>query len=163
MIMRPELWFVYDGACPVCTLGAWFYRVRREVGVLHGVDVRADPDHAIIQEIRQVGLNLDEGMIIKFQDKLYHGQEALILMAQLGADTGVLNKLNNRLFRRRWATKACYPLMKLTRRLALFLNGRGNINQTMAGNHKPNVPVPGRQRSEQFHCAVPVLPSDPSN
>lgn len=129
MTARPDLWFVYDGACPLCTLGASFYRVRQEVGVLHGVDARAEPDHPLLKEIRQTGLDLDEGMVIKYQDKLYHGREALLLMAQLGADAGVLNKLNNRLFRSRPLATLCYPMMKLARRLALTLNGAGLIKQ----------------------------------
>lgn len=122
-----DLWYVYDGACPLCTLGASFYRVRQEVGTLHGVDARAEPDHPVMVEIRQAGLDLNEGMVVKYQGKLHHGQEALILMAQLGAETGRLNKISNRLFRRRWLAVACYPVMQLVRRLALRLNGAGLI------------------------------------
>lgn len=129
MIARPDLWIAYDGACPLCTLGASFYRVRQEVGVLHGVDARVEPDHPLMQEIRQNGLDLDEGMVIKYQDKLCHGREALLLMAQLGADAGILNKLNNRLFRSRPLVTLCYPAMKLARRLALALNGVGLLNK----------------------------------
>ncbi len=137
MSASADLWFVYDGACPLCTLGASFYRVRQEVGALHGVDARTEPDHPIMQEIRAAGLDLDAGMVIKYQGKLHHGQEALILMAQLGAETGSLNKLSNRLFRRRWLAVMCYPAMKLARRLALWFNGAGMISQPLPDKKAP--------------------------
>ncbi len=137
MTAPSDLWFVYDGACPLCTFGASFYRVRREVGVIHGVDARAEPNHPIMQEIRHAGMDLDEGMVIKYQGNLHHGREALILMAQLGADIGAFNKINNRLFRSQRLAEVCYPAMKCARRLALWLNGAGMIGQAPPGKNKP--------------------------
>ncbi|MBI1273225.1 MAG: DUF393 domain-containing protein [Alphaproteobacteria bacterium] len=122
-----DIWFVYDGECPICTIGATFYKVRQSVGELHVVDARTEKQHPIMQEINAAGLDLDEGMVIKYRDKLHHGRDALLLMAKLGADTGIFNKVNNGLFQFGPLATLAYPFMKLTRNIAITLKGTGKI------------------------------------
>jgi predicted DCC family thiol-disulfide oxidoreductase YuxK len=122
-----NIWFVYDGECPICTLGATLYKVRQSVGELRVVDARTEKQHPVMQEINAAGLDLDEGMVIKYRDKLYHGKEALLLMANIGADNGLFNKINNWLFHFVPIATLSYPFMKLTRNVAITLKGAGKI------------------------------------
>lgn len=122
-----DIWFVYDGECPICTLGASLYRVKQSVGELHTVDARTEKRHPIMLEINAASLDLDEGMVIKYQDKLYHGREALLLMARLGGDTGIFNKINNGLFQFKPLAIMAYPFMKLIRNTAITFKGAGKI------------------------------------
>jgi len=121
------IWFVYDGECPICQIGASFYQVRQSIGQLHTVNAREEKQHPIMLEVNRAKLNLDEGMVIKYQDKLYQGQDALHLMAKLGADSGLLNRMNNLLFQSKSLAVLCYPAMKAARNLALKIKGVGRI------------------------------------
>lgn len=122
-----DIWFVYDGECPICQLGASFYKVRQSVGRLHLIDAREERQHPVMREIKRAHLDLDEGMVIKYSGKLYQGEEALHLMATLGANTGVLNRINNFLFRSKKIAVLCYPSMKKARALVLKLKKIGKI------------------------------------
>jgi predicted DCC family thiol-disulfide oxidoreductase YuxK len=122
-----NIWFVYDGECPICTIGATFYKIRQSVGELHVVDARKEKQHPVMHEINAAGLDLDEGMVIKYRDRLYHGRDALLLMAKLGTDKGMFNKINNGLFQFEPLAKLAYPFMKLTRNVAITLKGVGKI------------------------------------
>ena len=122
------IYFVYDGQCPICQLGAAFYKVRKNSGEVISIDARTQLNHQIIKEINQANLDLDEGMVIKYQNNLYQGSEALHLMAKLGADEGFLNRINNSLYQHKMLASLCYPFMKVARNLLLKIKNVGKIN-----------------------------------
>lgn len=122
------IYFVYDGECPICQMGADLYKVRQSVGEVKTVDARTEKDHPVMQEVNQAGLNLDEGMVIKYNNQLYQGKEALHIMAILGADSGWFNHVNNTLYKSRTLAKLSYPFMKGARNIALKLKGAGKIH-----------------------------------
>jgi predicted DCC family thiol-disulfide oxidoreductase YuxK len=123
-----DVWFVYDGECPICRTAAQALRIRKAVGSLHLVNAREEANHPIMEEIRQLGLDLDAGMVMKFQGRCYHGQDALHLMALLGSRHGWFNRMNAVLFRSRTVAKLCYPLMRATRNGLLRLQGTPPID-----------------------------------
>lgn len=118
-----EIWFAYDGECPICTYAAHALRIRECVGQLHLVDARVDKDHPLIQRINAERLDLDEGMVIQFGDQLYHGADALQVMALLGSKYGWFNRANALLFRLPRLAKLAYPLMRGTRNLLIRMLG----------------------------------------
>ena len=121
------IWFVYDGECPICQLGAAMFTVKQAVGRVQTINARTEHNHPVMQEVNEAGLDLDAGMVIKYQDRLYQGDEALHIMAQLGADDNLLNAINNRLFKSKGLAKLCYPSMRAARNVALKLKGVGKI------------------------------------
>ena len=126
-----DVWFVYDGDCPICSVAARGLRIRKAVGSLNLVDARTDIDHPILKEVQDLKLDLDEGMVIKFRDTCYHGADALQVMALLGTGQGWFNRMNAWLFRSRTLSKICYPPMRATRNLLIRLRGVekiGNLN-----------------------------------
>lgn len=123
-----DVWFVYDGECPICLMGASLYKVRQAVGALHTVDARTEHEHPLLQEVYEAGLNLDDGMVIKYKDSLYQGDEALHIMAQLGDKRGFFNHINNSLFQSKRMATLCYPSMRAARNIALKLKGASQIN-----------------------------------
>jgi len=127
MTRLDAIYFVYDGECPICQMAANLYKIRRSVGALHTVDARTQKNHPVMGEVNQAGLNLDEGMVIKYNDRLYQGEEALHIMAQLGADKGWFNHVNNTLYKSKFLAKTSYPFMKFARNMALKLKGAGKI------------------------------------
>ena len=86
----------------------------------------------VMREIDACGLNLDEGMVIKFQDTCYHGADALHVMALLGTRHGWFNRMNAWLFRSKRISTLVYPFMRAARNLALRFKGVskiGNLGQ----------------------------------
>lgn len=125
--MSETVYFVYDGECPICQMGASMYTVKQAVGTLETVDARTQQDHPIMQEVNAAGFDLDRGMVVKYRDQLYQGEGALHIMAQLGADDHLLNAINNRLFKSKTLAQLCYPSMRAVRNLALAVKGVSKI------------------------------------
>ena len=67
------LWLVYDGECPLCSAWCKHARVREAVGELVLVDAR-EPG-PLMDEITALGLDIDQGMVLKFRDVLYYGPD----------------------------------------------------------------------------------------
>ena len=116
---KGDVWFVYDGDCPICDMAAQALEIKRTVGALHLVNARDGQDHPILREIEARRLDLDDGMVLRFQDRLYHGQDALCMMALLGSGQGWFNRMNAVLFRSRTLARLCYPGMRAARNLLL--------------------------------------------
>ncbi len=123
----PSLWLVYDGDCPFCTAGAKMYRLRQSVGELHIVNGREIAGTDLMADIERHGFDLNTGIVARFEGRLYHGRDALHLLAILGAETGWLNRLNTILFRHRTVVAAAYPVMVAVRNAVLRLGGKARI------------------------------------
>jgi len=115
--------FVYDGDCPVCRAAARAFRIKEATGSLEVIDAREGASHPVVREVIEAGLDLDEGMVVKYGGRLYHGADALHLMALLGSSKGWFNRLNALLFKTPFIAKISYPLMKASRNLLLRLLG----------------------------------------
>jgi predicted DCC family thiol-disulfide oxidoreductase YuxK len=127
-IGKGDVWFVYDGECPLCSAAAHALRIRQAVGHLHLVDARIETSHPIIKEVRDLNLDLDEGMVIKFRETHYHGADALHVMAMLGTGRGWFNRLNAVLFRSKLLSRLCYPSLRAGRNLLIRLRGVEKID-----------------------------------
>ena len=121
------LWLVYDGDCPFCTAGAKMYRLRQSVGELHIVNAREIAGSDLMTAIEAHGFDLNTGIVARFEGRLYHGKDALHLLALLGSDIGWLNRLNVILFRHKAMLTLLYPVMVAMRNLMLRLRGKTRI------------------------------------
>lgn len=124
-----ELTVVYDGECPFCSNYVRLYRLRQLVGKVRLVDARGD-DPALAR-VREARLDLDEGMAVIWQGKLYHGAAALHVLALLGSEDGAFNRVNRWLFSRPRLGRALYPWMVRGRALTLRLLGRRLIGDSV--------------------------------
>ncbi len=115
------VWFVYDGECPICNIGAKAWRVKEELGEIHLLNAREKIDHKIIQEINARGYDLDEGMVIYDGYRFYHGEDALVFMTKIGKPKGWLNRINKCLFWSKPIANIIYPWMRGARNLTLKL------------------------------------------
>ena len=88
-----ELAIIYDEQCPVCS--AYSAAVEVDTDAASSVRrVNARSDDPLVRQAREAGLDLDDGMVVVHKGKLYHGAEALNLMARLAPDKGFGNRLN---------------------------------------------------------------------
>ena len=129
-VKKDIIWFVYDGECPMCKAGVQAFRIKQAVGELRTLDKRTvDADHPVFQRIRDAGLDINQGMIIAYGDRLYQGAEALHLMALIGSEHSVVSKLSARIFRSPLRAKLCYPFLRGTRNLLLKCKGVSQIKE----------------------------------
>jgi predicted DCC family thiol-disulfide oxidoreductase YuxK len=120
-----DLWIVYDGECPFCSRYALLYRLRENGRRVHLIDARSD--HPLVAEVRRRGLDLNEGMVVRWQGALHHGAAAVHLLARLGGDQTAFNALNRRLFASQRLAGLVYPWLARGRRMTLRLLGRQPI------------------------------------
>jgi predicted DCC family thiol-disulfide oxidoreductase YuxK len=125
---KAGVWFVYDGACPICTQASRALRIRERFGSLHTLDARICGDDPLLLEIRRRGYDLDHSMVIYHKGRFYHGATALNFMARYGEARGAFNLFNKALFRSDTVATLAYPWMRGIRNALLRRRGIGRID-----------------------------------
>lgn len=123
-----EAVIVYDGECPFCSRYVAMVRLRESLGRVRLVNAR-DPD-PLVAELRRKGFDLDEGMVLKLGDRLYHGADCINMLALLSTPSGMFNRLNGMIFRSRTVSKLLYPVLRAGRNTVLMLLGRTKLAAT---------------------------------
>ena len=126
MADRPDIYLVYDSNCPICDL----HSKKTEIGDEHGrlvlVDAREQSD--VMDEVTDLGLNIDDGIAVKIEDRVYHDVDAIHELAKMSSRRGLYNRLLAAAFSSRRLATLLYPPLKACRRLLLKLLGREPIN-----------------------------------
>lgn len=127
---QDELALIYDRECPVCTA----YSCSVGVNESHAAGVRRinarDAENELVRQAREAGLDLDDGMVVVHQGKLYHGADALNIMARMAPDRGLGNRLNKLLFGNPTIARLSYPFLRAGRNTLLKLLGRKKIKDS---------------------------------
>ena len=118
-----DVTLIYDGQCPVCT--AYSCNVDAGPAQLHRIDARTG--NAEVQKALEAGIDLDDGMVVLHQGKLYHGAEAMHRMALLSPKSGLRNRLNRLMFGNLAVARAAYPVLRAGRNALLRMLGRQKI------------------------------------
>jgi len=118
---KGDAWLVYDGECPVCKTYCRYIRIRDAVGALHLVDAR-EPG-PLMDEITAAGMDIDQGMVLKFNGAMYYGADAIHMLTLLSTPSGVFNRFNYYVFSSKLGSAVFYPLGKAFRTALLKLLG----------------------------------------
>lgn len=118
-------------------------RIRQQLGPLHLLNARTEHQHSLIQTINDLGLDLDEGMVIVHDGHFYHGKSALRFMAQFGENQGLFNRFNRLLFQSDCLATLVYPWMRGVRNLLLRVLGKHPINNLQLNNVPTFAPIFG--------------------
>jgi predicted DCC family thiol-disulfide oxidoreductase YuxK len=121
---------IYDGDCIFCQNYVQLVRLKETIGPVALVDARSG-DPRVVQYQRQ-GFDLNEGMLFVWRGRVYHGSDAVHVLARLSSPTSWFNHLNRAIFGNRVAAVVLYPFLKFGRRVTLLLRGKGPIVQTKA-------------------------------
>ena len=113
-----EITIVYDGGCPVCNAYVRYTRLREALKVKL-IDARQDPE--LVRELAQYGMNLDEGMVVFFGGRRFHGADAMHILSTLTTRSGAWNRMNLWLFGNPRTAAVFYPLLKQGRRTLLWV------------------------------------------
>lgn len=124
---------VYDKECPACDNYCRLVRIREDIGDLVLVDAR-EPG-PILDEITALGWDIDQGMVLKLEQQLYYGSDAIHMLSLLGTRSGVFNRLNYWLFKSKRLSHVLYPILRALRNLLLKLLGKTKINNLGVANN----------------------------
>ena len=117
---------VYDWQCPACHLYCRLLRIREDDGRFRLVDARGNPP--VMNEITAQGLDIDQGMVLKMDDRFYYGADAIHKLALISGPSTAFNRLNIWIFRSPSRAKLLYPVLRASRNFLLKLLGRTKIN-----------------------------------
>lgn len=145
-----RVWLVYDGECPLCSNYAQFLRLKQSVKELTLIDARQGGP--VVEEVRNLPHDLNDGMVAVVDGHYYVGHEALNVLARLAEGGGVFNRFNRLAFSSPVAARLGYPWLRLGRWLLLRLKGVAPINHSRppdgadGGYSEPVEATPPRRR-----------------
>jgi len=123
---RPEILLVYDKECPACNAYCQIIRIRETVGDLKIIDAREKSE--VLDEITELGIDIDQGMVLKMGDQLYYGSDAIHALALISSRSGLLNRINYWIFKSKSVSSWLYPVLRLFRNLLLKILRKTKIN-----------------------------------
>jgi len=123
---KEEILLVYDKECPACNNYCQVVRIREDIGNLKIVDVREESD--VREEITKMGLDIDQGTVLKMNDKIFYGSDAIHALALISSKSGIFNKLNYWIFKSKARSYYLYPVLRSCRNFLLKILGKKKIN-----------------------------------
>ena len=120
-----QLWLVYDEECPFCSTYVKYIRLQENFGKLNLVDARTGGK--LVESIKNQGYDLNEGMVLKFQGRYYHGADCINMLALMSTRFGVFNRVNAMIFKNATASNILYPVLRAGRNLTLKLLGKKKL------------------------------------
>nr|WP_010131317.1 DCC1-like thiol-disulfide oxidoreductase family protein [Microbulbifer agarilyticus] len=130
---KQEILLLYDQQCPMCDYYCNLVHIREDLGNLKLIDARADS--ALLSEVTQRGLDIDQGMVLKVGHQLYYGSDAIHVLSLLGSRSGFFNRMNFTIFRSKKVAHFVYPVLRSVRNLILKIMGRTKINNLGQSNN----------------------------
>jgi predicted DCC family thiol-disulfide oxidoreductase YuxK len=118
-----DVQIVFDGECPVCNAYTCNIEMNRSSQLINARDGGDAVDRLVA-----AGVDLDEGMAVIIDGKVYHGADAVHIMAINSKDNSLLAKINRAVFRSPTRARLLYPLLRFGRNALLRLLGRKKIN-----------------------------------
>ena len=73
---------LYDGDCPACSAYVAIARLRQLYPDLHIISARSEP--ALVASLRQRGFEINEGMVLSLEGRIYFAADAVHMIATLG-------------------------------------------------------------------------------
>ena len=124
---------IYDGECTFCNAYTKRLKLQQSVGEVELLSARADDVR--VQSYVDRGYDLDEGMLVVFQNEIYAGAAATHWLSLHTSGAGFFESIQGFIFKRRWLANWLYPLLKLGRRIWLALRGRTLIAQSRSAKN----------------------------
>lgn len=116
----PGDYLLYDGECPVCAGFVAFAEFRRRHPELKLLDARHEP--ALVADLRRDGYEINDGMVLVVDGRLYFGAEASAKLASYRSDLPLTKRAAMA------AVKTTpYPLLRGARTALLRLRRKSQI------------------------------------
>lgn len=133
MTKHNQIVLVYDKECPACDNYCQVVRIREDIGELVLLDARQPGP--VMDEITALGWDIDQGMVLKMDNQLYYGSDAIHALALISSRSGIFNRINYWLFKSKRLSHIFYPLLRSLRNLLLKILGKTKINNLKLDNN----------------------------
>ena len=117
----PPIVLVYDGECPICSAYCKALAIRQLDSRFEIVNARQY--HPVLEKIKEIGLDLDEGFVLKIENNYFHGAAAINRLALITTRVGLFNQLNYLIFKSAYLSQILYPFLRTGRNILLYLLG----------------------------------------
>ena len=117
-----EISIIYDNGCPACCFYISICQIKEKFGKINLIKAREN--QKILNYIKSMNIDINEGMIVIFNNELYYGSDAINILSILGKKTTFANFITISIFRFKLFSKIIYPFLKNGRRALLFLLGK---------------------------------------
>ncbi len=131
---RKEILLVYDKECPVCDAYCQLVQIEESAGDLKLIDARDSSD--VLDEITTLGLDIDQGMVLKKEGEIYYGADAIHALAFMSSRSGFFNRLNYLMYYSKRVSRILYPVLRGCRNLLLKILGKTKINNLGRENNQ---------------------------
>ena len=115
---------IYDEECFFCSNYVRLLNLKESIG---GISLMNARDANVADTFQVDPKSLNEGMLLILNGNRYYGAEAIHHIALLSTSNSLFNKVNALIFRIRWLAYLLYPVLKMGRRVYLFLAGKKEI------------------------------------
>lgn len=132
---KEEVLLIYDKECPACDNYCKIVRIREDIGGLKIINARESSK--VLDEITEMGLDIDQGMILKMGGEIYYGSDAIHALALISSRSGIFNRMNYWMFKSKNVSYIFYPILRSCRNLLLKILRKTKINNLgKSGNNK---------------------------
>lgn len=118
----PGIEIIYDGECPFCSNYVRLIRLRETFGWVELIDAREKPD--LVNALAAEGIDLNVGMAVRHDGRVYHGDAALHFLATASGRDNLFTRVTRTIFASPRAARLIYPLLRLGRNATLRLRRR---------------------------------------
>jgi len=123
---KEKILLIYDKECPACDNYCKIVRIRESIGELKLVNAREDSE--VMKEITAMGLDIDQGMVLKMGDQIYYGADAIHALSLISSRSGLFNRLNYAIFKSKKVAALLYPVLRFFRSILLKTLSKTKIN-----------------------------------
>lgn len=120
---------VYDGDCPLCNSYIGMTRLSKAVGRPTLINARERPE--LVKALAESGVNLDDGMAVYYQGRLYAGSDAVHLLALLTTPVDLANRVAAAVLGRQSLARGLYPFLRAGRNLLLKLKHKPQLTAAL--------------------------------
>jgi predicted DCC family thiol-disulfide oxidoreductase YuxK len=120
-----QIQVVYDGECPFCTNYVGLMKLRKSIQKVELIDARTD--HPTVRMLSLRGYDLNEGMVVVYNDEVHYGKDAVVALSALSGNLGLPGRIVSAILRSERRSAFLYPILKAGRRATLALLGRSKI------------------------------------
>lgn len=129
-----KILLIYDNACPLCDYYCRLIKIQESVGSL--ILINAREHSAERDEITALGLDIDQGMVLKMDSQIYYGADAIHALALIGSRSNIINRVNYWIFRSARGASIFYPVLRGCRNILLKLLRLKKINNLSVKGNK---------------------------
>ena len=107
-----QIRIIYAGECPFCSRYVRLVRLKQNF-LVEPIDARSDP--SFVNSYAEKGMDLDQGMVVDFGERSYHGADAMWLLSGLSSGAGIWNRLLAKIFGSHLRATLYYPVLRFGR------------------------------------------------